>query len=62
MAVVRREQITLRVPPEAVRRAEKLVPRVAADRTFAALGRITRSTVLNLALMRGLDALEQEYK
>lgn len=54
--------ISFRVPPEALRRADALTPRIARNRTVAALGGVTRSTVLKLALMRGLDVLEQEFK
>jgi hypothetical protein len=54
--------VAIRVAPDILRRADKLLPKIAGDRTLATVGRITRSTVLKLALMRGLDALEQEHK
>jgi hypothetical protein len=63
MAKVRAgEQISLRVPAEALRRADQLVPKLVSDQTLAAVARVTRSTVLKLALMRGLDVLEREFK
>jgi len=55
-------RVSIRVPRELVKRAEALRPRVAKDRSIAMLGKVTSSTVFKLALMRGFDALEQEYK
>jgi hypothetical protein len=55
-------QVALRIPTEALKRADALIPKVARDSTVAALGEITRSTILKLAVMRGLDALEKEHK
>ena len=34
----------------------------AKDRAVATLGKVTQSTVLKLALLRGLDALEAQYR
>jgi len=57
------ELIALRVPPDLLRRADALKGSLARDATLAAvLGRITRTTVLRLALTRGLDLLEQERR
>ena len=54
-------QTSLRLPAELLQRAEDLVPRLAADPNVTALvGRITRSTVIKLALARGLDQLDDE--
>jgi hypothetical protein len=55
-------QTALRLPADILRRADALIPALSRTPTFAALGRVTRSTVLKLALMHGLDALEQEHK
>ncbi len=55
-------RLSLRVPRDLGRRVEALRPRIAKDRSVATLGKVTQSTVLKLALLRGLDALEQEYK
>lgn len=55
-------QISIRVPKDALKRAETLRSKVAKDKTLAAVGKVTRSTVLRLAFMRGLEALEREYK
>lgn len=54
-------QIALRVTSDVTDRADVLV-RKASARPGAALGRVTRSSILKAALLRGLDALEQEYK
>jgi hypothetical protein len=53
---------SLRVPRERGRRVEALRPRIAKDRSVATLAKVTQSTVLKLALLRGLDGLETEYK
>jgi len=55
-------QTAVRLPPEMLRRAEALVSKMAKDPTLSALGRVTRSTVLKIAVARGLQALEQQYK
>lgn len=55
------EQIALRLPAELLERAEALVEDVAADPELGSLGRVTRSTVLRLAVARGLAALERRY-
>jgi hypothetical protein len=55
-------QLVLRVQASIAKRADELRPRVARDPNLSAVGRISRSTVLKLALLRGLAVLEQEYK
>ena len=55
------EHQTLRLQPALLARAEALVPLLADDTRHAGLGNVTRSTVLRVALARGLDALEAEY-
>ena len=55
------EHQTLRLQPALLARAEALVPLLADDTRLAGLGTVTRSTVLRVALARGLDALEAEY-
>ena len=54
--------LSVRVSPEVLKRADRLIPKVGRDRAVTAIGNVTRSTVVKLALMRGLDALESEYK
>ena len=53
-------QITTRLPADLVERLDLLVPKLRRDPSLRAFGRITRSTVLRLALERGLVVLEAE--
>jgi hypothetical protein len=55
-------RVSIRVPRDVLKRTEGLRPKIAKDRSVAMLGKVTQSTVLKLALLRGLEALEQEYK
>jgi hypothetical protein len=54
--------ISVRVPPELSRRLEKLVPKLSKDQGLTTLGIITKSSVVKLALLRGVAVLEAEYK
>ncbi len=54
--------VSARIPAEGVRRIDRLVNKMEKDQSLAALGNVTRSTVVKLALARGLDSLEREYK
>jgi hypothetical protein len=54
--------LSVRVSPDLLKRADRLIGRVGRDRAVTTIGRVTRSTVIKLALVRGLDALEAEYK
>ena len=54
------EQVSIRLPSDLVKRAEKLVPRLEKETEFAAW-RISRAAVLRLAVARGLEALEEQY-
>ena len=56
------ERVTLRVTPDVAKRAAALVPKLAGDAATQGFTRITPSTVLKRALLRGLAALEAEYK
>jgi hypothetical protein len=55
-------KITLRLPNDLVDRLDALVPLVAAHPRWRAFGRVTRSTVLRLAVDRGLGPLEAECR
>lgn len=57
-----RQQISVWVIADDLRRADALVSKIAKDRSAAAVGRVTRSAVFRLALSRGLEVLEKEYK
>jgi hypothetical protein len=54
--------LAVRVSPELLKRADRLIPRLSRDPAVTAIGNVSRSTVVKLALMRGLAALEAEYK
>ena len=51
-------QTALRLPGEFLTRADKLCAKISRDPMM----RVTRSAVLKMAIGRGLDALEAEYK
>ena len=55
--------LAVRLQPDWQRRADALIPHVAADPQpeLAALVRVTRSTVLRLAIARGIALLEERY-
>lgn len=55
-------RVSIRVPGEVVKRADALRAKIARDRSVAMLGKVTSSTVFKLALLRGLEALEAEYR
>ncbi len=54
-------QIALRVSADIVDRADALVARIGKNPKMA-VGRVTRTSVLKLAIARGLDVLEREHK
>jgi len=54
-------QLSLRLSADLVERADATIDRLAQDPSMYALaGSVTRSTVIRLALARGLDVLDQE--
>jgi hypothetical protein len=53
--------VGMRLPRETVKRADQLIAKLKQTELLAA-ERVSRSTVLRLAVVRGLDALEREYK
>ncbi len=55
-------QIVLRLPKVIRDRADALIPSLESNPTIAALGKVTRSKVLRLALVRGLEVLESEAR
>jgi len=56
------KKLSLRVTAEVLKRADALRGKIAKNPSVVPLGLVTQSTVLKLALLRGLDALEAEYK
>jgi hypothetical protein len=57
-----RTPLSVRIPDDLARRLDRLVPKIGKDPNLAALGRVSRSAVVKLALVRGVAALEAEYK
>ena len=52
--------LTLRLPKSFVDRADALIDRLAEDEEALLLGRVSRSIVLRLAVLRGLEVLEAQ--
>jgi hypothetical protein len=52
--------ITLRLPQSLVDRADALIDSLAQDEEALLLGRVSRSIVLRLAVLRGLETLEAQ--
>jgi hypothetical protein len=50
--------VTLRLPKSLVERADELIPRLRDDDQMMVVGRVSRSIVLRLAVLRGLEVLE----
>jgi len=53
---------SIRLPAEVMRRADGLIPLLGKDPQVTAIGAATRAVVLRLAIVSGLDALEQKYR
>jgi hypothetical protein len=52
--------IQLRLPASLIDQADALIEVLSRDRDLSAAGRITRATVLRLAVARGLEDLAHE--
>jgi hypothetical protein len=53
--------VQLRLPLSLIEQADGLIEALSHDRDLSAAGRITRATVLRLAVARGLESLAHEY-
>jgi len=53
--------VTLRLPKNLLERADALVPVLRDSEELFALGRLSRSIVLRLAVLKGLEALEAQH-
>jgi hypothetical protein len=53
--------VQLRLPTSLIEQADALIEVLSRDRDLSAAGRITRATVLRLAVARGLENLADEY-
>ncbi|MCG8555201.1 MAG: hypothetical protein MJD61_07920 [Proteobacteria bacterium] len=51
--------VTLRLPKSLVERADRLIPQLRDDDQMMVVGRVSRSIVLRLAVLRGLESLER---
>ena len=54
-------QISLRLPGALLERLEALVPHLVEDPSMGAWGRPTRSVLIRMAIMKGVEALEAQY-
>ena len=54
-------QTALRIEKQMLKRAELLVPHLSADPLMRAVGQVSRSSVLRVALSKGLADLEREH-
>ena len=53
--------VTLRLPTSLLERADGLIPQLQQRRDFSA-HRLSRSSVLRIALLRGLQSLEKDLE
>ena len=51
---------SVRLTSDILKRVDRLLPKLERDPERRALGKITRSKAIRLAIVRGLDALEGE--
>jgi hypothetical protein len=51
--------VTLRLPKSLLSRADALIPRLRENSDIFVVGRLSRSVVLRLAVLRGLEAMEE---
>lgn len=58
--MVKEKQLSMRIDPELIERADNILPHMANDPKLKAFS-ISRSTVLRTALSLGLDRLEGQY-
>jgi hypothetical protein len=50
--------VTLRLPKALLQRADALIPKLRERSDIFVVGRLSRSVVLRLAVLRGLEAME----
>jgi hypothetical protein len=50
--------VTLRLPKSLLQRADALIPALRTNSDIFVVGRLSRSVVLRLAVLRGLEAME----
>jgi hypothetical protein len=52
--------VTLRLPKSLLQRADALIPTLRSNSDIFVVGRLSRSVVLRLAVLRGLEAMEED--
>jgi predicted transcriptional regulator len=52
--------VTLRLPKSLVERADALIEQLREDDQMVVVGRVSRSIVLRLAVLKGLNELEEQ--
>jgi hypothetical protein len=52
--------VTLRLPKSLLQRADALMPALRSNSDIFVVGRLSRSVVLRLAVLRGLEAMEAD--
>ncbi|MEY4577904.1 MAG: hypothetical protein RL701_2607 [Pseudomonadota bacterium] len=52
--------VTLRLPKSLLQRADALIPTLRSNSDIFVVGRLSRSVVLRLAVLRGLEAMETQ--
>jgi hypothetical protein len=52
--------VTLRLPKSLLQRADALIPALRSNSDIFVVGRLSRSVVLRLAVLRGLEAMEAD--
>jgi len=52
--------VTLRLPKSLLQRADALMPALRSNSDVFVVGRLSRSVVLRLAVLRGLEAMEAD--
>lgn len=53
--------VAFRIPKKMLRAADALIPKLEQKSDLRVAGKISRASVLRLALLRGLDVLWEEY-
>jgi len=58
---VHNQQVMLRVSKDILSGVDHLIPKIQTDPELAAWGRVTRSSVIRLAILHGLKVLQEKY-
>ncbi len=61
MTMQKDQQLTMRISVDYLNRAQALIPLVQQDPAASVYGRISRASILRLAMLKGLELLEEKY-